>query len=133
MSNFYQTDQELREAIEDLRMGLRLTELYREKRQKYLGIEDPKAFEKLWAKLTHEERADLDAKALDFVEAVCRRLGETSAGDQRIALLLIEWADRSKEYVAFDVLLTEFGDFDQRARILQQGLRLFPSTLTAHW
>jgi hypothetical protein len=131
--NFFQTDQELREAIEDLRMGLRLTELYREKRQKYLGIEDSKEFSKAWARLSHEERDKLEAKALDFVEAVCRRLGETSGGDQRIALLLVEWADRSKEYAPFDVLLTEFGDFEQRARILRQGLRLFPSTLTAHW
>ncbi len=114
-------------------MGLRLTELYREKRQKYMGIEDPEAFAKVWATLSHEERTQLQGKALDFVEAVCRRLGETSAGDQRIALLLVEWAESSKEYAAFDVLLTEFGDFDQRARVLRLGLRLFPTTLTAHW
>ncbi len=114
-------------------MGLRLTELYREKRRQYIGVQDPAEFTKVWAQISHEERRNIESKALDFIEAVCRRLGETSSGDQRVALLLVEWADKSKEYAPFDVLLTEFGDFEQRGRILQLGLRLFPSTLTAHW
>jgi len=131
--NYYQTDQEIREAIEELRMGLRLKDLHREKLMAYLEVADSRAFSKAWTKLSQEERLRLEARASDFLEGVCRRLGEVSAGDPRVALLLVEWAERSQEYVAFDVLLSEFGDFEQRERILRQGKRLFPSTLTAHW
>lgn len=83
-------------------------------------------------RLDQEERADLRRDAGSFVGEVCRRLGERHAGDRRVASILQDWIRSNKDYAAFDALLSNF-DFAARTQVLEEGRRLFPSTMTAHW
>lgn len=69
----------------------------------------------------------------NFVNKVCREIGERHRGDSRVQAALVAWAGLVDEYDVFDVLLTNFRDFEDRALLLARGRRLFPGPLTAHW
>jgi hypothetical protein len=69
----------------------------------------------------------------NFVNKVCREIGERHRGDSRVQAALVAWAGLVDEYDVFDVLLTNFHAFEDRALLLARGRRLFPGPLTAHW
>lgn len=93
---------------------------------------DPEDFQKRWAALDAGRRSAFDEQARAFTSDIVRRLGERNEGDQRACTALQEWCAYSKDYEAFDALLCYF-DFPGRERILDEGRRLFPTTLTSHW
>lgn len=68
----------------------------------------------------------------DFMQKLCRRLGDRHAGDRRICAALQEWVRGVSDYAAFDALLSSF-DFEGKRNVIDRGRQLFPGPLTAHW
>jgi hypothetical protein len=72
-------------------------------------------------------------EAIQFLNKVCRRLGERHQYDSRAEAALITWARRIDEYDVFDSLLSNFKKFEGRDSLVRRGRQLFPGPLTAHW
>lgn len=123
---------QLDDAFEDILLGESLAGIHARHQLEALGIEDEKKARRRLRDMDREERRELEEAATRFVGDLCRKLGEARAGEDRIATLLRDWAERSKAYEAFDALLCNF-EFAGKAQVLAEGRRLFPSTLTAHW
>ena len=122
----------LEEAYESVLLGESLPALHERHQHESLGIEDPKEARKKLRGLPTPAQQELRDDATRFLGSLCRLLGDKHAGEDRIATLLRGWAERSKDYEAFDALLCNF-EFPGRMQVLAEGRRLFPSTLTAHW
>ncbi len=122
----------IEEALAAIELGASIEGLREEFLRRRLGTPEERAFREAWKTLDPSKRADLERGASSFAAGICRLLGERRGGDPRIAAVLREWADRSKDYAAFDALLCHFR-FPGRERLLEEGRRLFPSTLTRHW
>ena len=93
---------------------------------------NPEDFQERWLALAQDQRRKVEEEARGFTADLVRRLSERHEGDNRACTALLDWCDRSKDYEAFDALLCHF-DFPGRERVLVEGQRLFPSTLTSHW
>ena len=93
---------------------------------------DPEDFQNRWAALDTVQRSEFNEQARGFTSDLVRRLGERHEGDQRACTALLEWCARTKDYEAFDALLCSF-EFPGKDRVLDEGRRLFPTTLTSHW
>ncbi|PIE25587.1 MAG: hypothetical protein CSA62_00845 [Planctomycetota bacterium] len=122
----------LEEAYESVLLGESLTALHERHQHESLGIEDPKEARKKVRALSAPEQQELHDEATRFLGSLCRLLGDKHAGEDRIAAVLRTWAERSKDYEAFDALLCMF-EFPGRRQVLAEGKRLFPRTLTEHW
>ncbi|MEZ5987553.1 MAG: hypothetical protein R3F30_00195 [Planctomycetota bacterium] len=97
------------------------------------GAVDPEDLQARLAELADPDRLELDTRLRDFLARLCRRLAERHEGDPRIALVLLEWSRTWKGYEVFDALLAHDFEFAGRDRLLEEGRRLFPSTMTGHW
>jgi len=122
----------LAEAAESVLLGESILSI----REGYLwGVTealDPEDFQERWGAFGEVQRQGFMEQARGFTSDLVRRLSERHEGDQRACTALLDWCARSKDYEAFDALLCYF-DFPGRDRILVEGQRLFPSTLTSHW
>ncbi len=123
---------DLEAALAEVLLGASIRDLYAQRLRAALGAADERSFERAWRGLPGAERRRLEAEALHFAGELCRLLAERHAGDPRIAGVLKVWAERTKDYAAFDALLCHFR-FPGRERLLEEGRRLFPGTLTRHW
>lgn len=120
------------EAYESVLLGESLADLSERHVRSELGVEDAEEARERMRELPAERVRELRQAATRFVGQVCRLLGERHSGEERVATLLRRWAERSKDYDAFDALLCHF-EFAGREQVLAEGRRLFPGTLTAHW
>ncbi len=94
---------------------------YRSQMLTDMGFDPDDAPEELFAKETTQ-----------FMNEVCRHLGERHAGDLAVAAGLEAWVCQVDDYDAFDALLGYF-EFPGRPAVLKRGRILFPGPLTAHW
>ena len=122
----------LSEAIESILLGESIHSVREGFLWGVLEALDPKDFEERWHSLADGRRREIQEQARNFTSDLVRRLAERHEGDERACAALLEWSDRSKDYETFDALLCHF-DFPSRQRTLDEGRRLFPSTLTSHW
>jgi len=123
---------ELEKAIEDILLGESLRSLRNRLLMDQLGVRDEDQLAVALRGLDDTRAAELRMDAQRFLGTVCRTLGERHERDMRICRVIEIWAEESKDYDAFDALLCNF-DWPGRERILAEGRRLFPSTLTEHW
>lgn len=121
----------LSEAIENVLLGESLDSLHVRFQMAMLGVTKEDLPRALGA-LRTERRQELLRDATRFLGSVCRQLGERHENDERIGRVIEDWARRSKDYDAFDALLSHFR-FHGRERWVEEGRRLFPRTLTEHW
>ncbi|MBI5851520.1 MAG: hypothetical protein HZB39_10935 [Planctomycetes bacterium] len=113
------------EAVRDVLSGASLAQIrgaYRDELLESFGIDPATA---------REETFRNEARA--FVNKVCRELGDRCPRDLRVQSALAAWAAQVEDYDVFDALLTNFTAFEDRAKLLARGRRLFPGPLTAHW
>ena len=122
----------LEDAIEGVLLGESLRSIRSRLLMEELGVYDEDGLATAFRKLDHERATKLQSETLRFVGTLCRVLGERHERDMRICTVIEVWVRETKDYDAFDALLSNF-DWPGRARCLDQGRRLFPSTLTAHW
>lgn len=79
-----------------------------------------------------EEFGQFAGEVGGFMRDLCRFLGDRHAGDPRIGAALLEWVEHTRDYEAWDALLTGF-KFEGRKRYLARAKSMFPGPLTAHW
>lgn len=122
----------IRKAVENVLLGESLASI----QQSYVMLElDAAEQHELASRLASLEagrKQRLRRDATEFIADVCRKLGDVHAQDTRAAQALKDWLRRSKDYAAFDALLSNFV-FPERDVLLAEAKRLFPGTLTAHW
>lgn len=124
--------EELRSAVQDILLGAQIRTVHLEYQMRRLEIDDEDDWVDAIRRLDRSEREALRQDANNFVADVCRRLGERHNNDRRICTVLEDWVRDNKDYAVFDTLLSNF-DFPSRGQVLDEGRRLFPNTMTAHW
>lgn len=122
----------IRAAVEEVHLGASIADLHDGFLMRVLAIDREDDLTSVLRDLPLEQRRAVREHARRFTGDVCRRLGDLHGRDTRVCRVLEEWVQTSKDYDAFDALLSNF-DFPARERLVEEGKRLFPSTLTAHW
>lgn len=112
------------EAIESIRLGEDLSSIaagHRARLCRGADIDPEEADDEVFA-----------AEVAGFMRALCRRIGDRHAGEARMAAALRDWVERSRDYEAWDALLSGF-EFEGRSRYVERGRVMFPGSMTAHW
>lgn len=118
------TETKIREAAESVLLGESLRRVavgYREALLHEMGFDPEDAPDDLFVK-----------EKIQFINQVCRHLGDRHAGDRRAAAALADWVQHVDEYDAYDALLSHF-QFESRGAVLRKAQMLFPGPLTSHW